>query len=98
LESVEEIEKEIKKLQEREARFGTAGEESKKHVERLQRKLDFAKHMEPPKPIEEGSTFNNDTLYLYGVDYMNTDNIKNHFNGFGEERNVTWINDSSCRV
>ena len=54
--------------------------------------------MEAPKPIEPDSVFNEDTLYLYGVDYMSTDDIKAHFNSFGEEKNVTWINDSSCRV
>lgn len=54
--------------------------------------------MEPPKPIESDSAFNEDTLYLYGVDYMSTDDINAHFNSFGEQRAVTWINDSSCRV
>jgi hypothetical protein len=64
----------------------------------LQRKLDFARHKEPPRPIEAESVINDDTLYLYGVDYMSTDDIKQHFSGFGSNLEVIWINDSSCRV
>jgi len=44
-----------------------------------------------------------DALYLYGVDYMSTLDIKTYFERFstGEELDsliVKWINDSACTV
>ena len=96
--TVEDIELEIKKLQDRQQKFGNLTEESKIRLERLQRKLDFARHKEAPKPIENDAVMNPDTLYLYGVDYMSTDDIKGYFDRFGENKEVIWINDSSCRV
>ena len=38
-----------------------------------------------------------DTLYLYGVDYMSTKEVKEYFKAF-KEPEVTWINDSACRI
>ena len=101
--SVEELESEIKKIQERQEKYGTQTEESLIIMERLQRRLDFARHKEAPKPILKGSTLLEDTIYLYGVDYMSTSDIKGYFERFttnndGEQLVVAWIDDSSCTV
>lgn len=95
---MEELEKEIQRLKDREEKFDTHTEESKKHLDRMQRKLDFTRHKEQPTPIEVESLVAEDTLYLYGVDYMNTFEIKKYFDGFGAEKEISWINDSSCRI
>jgi hypothetical protein len=68
---------------------------------RLKRKLEFARHKEPPKAIEQGSQILPDTIYLYGVDYMSTFDIKTYFERFASEKEaleVKWLNDSSCLV
>jgi len=45
-----------------------------------------------------------DVLYLYGVDYMSTNDIKTYFERYtvsGTDKEileVRWINDSSCTV
>ena len=73
-------------------------------MERLQRKLEFAKHKEPPTPLPLGSEILEDTLYLYGVDYMSTFDIKAYLERYtlsGSDKDileVKWINDSSCTI
>jgi Nuclear cap-binding protein subunit 3 len=42
-----------------------------------------------------------DQIYLYGVDYMSTFDIKTYFERFASDKEalvVGWINDSSCTV
>ncbi|CDW76543.1 splicing rnp complex component [Stylonychia lemnae] len=97
--TVDEIEQEIQKLEQRKLKFeGKLTEEAEKRLEKLQRKLDFARHKDAPKPIEQEAVISEDAIYLYGVDYMSTDDIKKYFSKFGESQDVIWINDSSCRV
>ena len=70
-------------------------------MERLQRKLDFARHKEPPRPIETESAIVTNKIYLYGVDYMSTMDIKQYFERFATSQDaltVAWLNDSSCTV
>ncbi len=70
-------------------------------MEKLTRKLEFARHKDAPKPIEKGSTVIPDAIYLYGVDYMNTFEIKTYFERYSTDKEaieVKWINDSSCTV
>lgn len=67
----------------------------------LQRRLDFAKHKEAPKPIQSNSVILPQAIYLYGVDYMSTLDIKSYFERFATNKDaleVSWINDSSCKV
>ena len=70
-------------------------------MERLQRKLEFAKHKEAPIPLPLGSNILPDALYLYGVDYMSTNDIKTYFERYSTDKEaleVKWINDSACIV
>jgi len=63
--------------------------------------LEFARHKDAPKPIEKGSVIVPDALYVYGVDYMNTFEIKTYFERYSTDKEkiiVNWINDSSCTV
>ena len=96
--SVSAIEKEILKLQERQSKFGNeVTDEAKKMLHRLTKKLEFLKHKEPPRRIQLEEEMSMDTLYLYGVDYMSTKEVKEYFKSF-KEPEVTWINDSACRI
>jgi hypothetical protein len=68
---------------------------------KLKRRLEFAKHKEAPKPIEKDSQILLDSIYLYGVDYMSTFDIKSYFERFASDKEalvVNWLNDSSCLV
>ena len=51
----------------------------------------WEKYMEPSGDIRK------DTLYLYGVDYLNTKKILEYFNYFNPGK-VEWLNDTSCNV
>jgi hypothetical protein len=44
--------------------------------------LEFLKHKSPPRSIQEGDEISQDTLYLYGVDYMSTKEVKDYFKKF----------------
>lgn len=95
------MEQEIKKLQDRQAKFGLVTEESQRILNILQRRLDFAKHKEAPKPILSDSVVIPEGILLYGVDYMSTLDIKTYFERFASNKDsleVSWINDSSCKV
>lgn len=46
---------------------------------RMEKKLEYTVHKSPPIPILQGSSILPDSLYLYGVDYMSTDNVKEYF-------------------
>ena len=42
-----------------------------------------------------------DTVYLYGVDYMSTNDIKTYLERYSSNKElleVKWINDSSCTI
>jgi hypothetical protein len=74
----------------------------------MEKKLQWTEHKASPVPILEGAKLLKDSLYIYGVDYMSTDDVKSYFARYsklpGEEEvneehfKVTWINDSSCVV
>lgn len=48
----------------------------------------------PTNPSAE-SEIKKDTLHVYGVDYMNTQDVKDYFKGY-TITDVKWLNDSSC--
>tara|TARA_B110000305_G_C19221089_1_gene530599 strand:+ start:265 stop:468 length:204 start_codon:yes stop_codon:yes gene_type:complete len=45
----------------------------------MKKKLEWTEHKAPPLPILEGSTILADSLYLYGVDFMSTGDVKAYF-------------------
>ena len=77
----------------------------------MKKKLEWTEHKAPPLPILEGSTILADSLYLYGVDFMSTGDVKAYFKRYTmnkrddaedpenkQEAEIQWINDSSCVV
>lgn len=48
----------------------------------MEKKLEWTEHKAPPLPIMQGSNILKDSLYLYGVDFMSTDDVKKYFNRF----------------
>lgn len=77
----------------------------------MKKKLEWTEHKAPPLPILEGSTILADSLYLYGVDFMSTGDVKAYFKRYTmnkkddaedpenkKEVEIQWINDSSCVV
>lgn len=77
----------------------------------MKKKLEWTEHKAPPLPILEGSTILADSLYLYGVDFMSTGDVKAYFKRYTmnkkddaedpenkQEVEIQWINDSSCVV
>lgn len=99
--TAQELETEIKKLQDRQAKFGVITEESQRILNILQRRFEFAKHKEAPKPILLEAEVLPNSILLYGVDYMSTFDIKSYFERFASTKDaleVKWINDSSCTV
>ena len=69
-----------------------------KHMETV---LQWSEHKMPPIPILKDSNMLTDSLLLYGVDYMSTDDVKKYFKNYQSEEKelvVKWIDDSSCVV
>lgn len=73
----------------------------------MQKKLEWTEHKAPPLPIIQGSNILKDSLYIYGVDFMSTDDVKKYFGRYWKSEEVEneeeaikviWINDSSCVV
>ena len=71
-------------------------EELTKRYDRLQ-KFGFSREEKRDPPVEPAADaiFLKDSLYLHGVDYMSTENVKEFF-GKHEVDAVNWLNDSSC--
>lgn len=70
----------------------------------MEKKLEWTEHKAPPLPIMHGSSILTDSLYLYGVDFMSTDDVKKYFRRYVQQEGpedqlvVIWINDSSCVI
>jgi len=45
----------------------------------MERVLEWTEHKAPPIPIMKDSVMLEDSLFLYGVDYMSTDDVKKYF-------------------
>ena len=44
--------------------------------------LEWSEHKAPPIPILKESNILADSLFLYGVDYMSTDDVKKYFRNY----------------
>mmetsp|Transcript_18560 Transcript_18560/g.13321 ORF Transcript_18560/g.13321 Transcript_18560/m.13321 type:complete len:103 (-) Transcript_18560:594-902(-) len=63
----------------------------------MQHRIDRLENVEPPKQIDKDAQVIQDTLYLYGTDYMSTKEIYEYLYSFPTVT-VNWINDSSCTL
>ena len=69
----------------------------KKEIRQIETDLKWAEHKFPPRPILKDSKILQDTLLLYGVDFMSSDDIKKYFKIHGEVE-IQWLDDSQALV
>lgn len=86
-------EEEQTRRKERRKRFGVTRAVERLPVQKMG-KMDVLEEMRYPKGDEE---LRRDILHVYGVDLLDTDDIRTIFFGYGVKW-VEWINDSSCNV
>jgi hypothetical protein len=51
----------------------------------------------PLKEIGPDDKIQPNILYLYGTDFMSTEDVQSYFERFGK-LDIKWINDSSCSI
>lgn len=107
--NTDELKDKIDRMKGRFERFGdeVVRRGQKREVHKLQKRLEWTEHKAPPLPILKDSVILEDSIYLYGVDFMSTKDVENYFKRFStamevdeeeSEFKVNWINDSSCTV
>ena len=79
-----ELKERISKIRNRHERFGETqfSPSQKIQLQNLEKRLEWTEHKAPPVPILAGSKVLGDTLYLYGVDFMSTQDVRNYFRKF----------------
>ena len=89
----------IEKIRHRQQKFSDIGEhpDSGKRIEKLENRITRLYNSAKPEQIQESAQIIEDTLYLYGTDYMSNSDIKDYFLRFPEVQ-IKWINDSSCTL
>jgi len=50
----------------------------------MEKVLEMTEHKAPPIPIMKESVILKDSLYLFGVDYMSTDDVKKYFQSYSK--------------
>ena len=51
-------------------------------TKKMETVLEWSEHKAPPIPILKESNILADSLFLYGVDYMSTDDVKRYFRNY----------------
>ena len=76
-----ELKDKIDRMKGRFERFGdeTIRRGQKREVYKLQKRLEWTEHKAPPLPILKDSVILEDSIYLYGVDFMSTKDVENYF-------------------
>lgn len=82
-----ELKQQIEKYKQRTERFTNEdeAESRQRKIQRMEKKLEWTEHKAPPLPIMQGSTILPDSLYLYGVDFMSTDDVKKYFKRYANQ-------------
>lgn len=83
-------------MQSRQEKFGEVTEEAQGLLVKLEKKLE-EQRLSAPKQIEEDANIIEDSLYLYGIDFMSTEDVNKYFERHNPQK-VSWINDSSCTI
>ena len=98
-ERVDRINKQIDRIKARKQRFGDEVEKvSEIKIKKLNKRITSLKAYEKPVEISKDSKIIEDSLYLYGTDFMSTNDIRNYFGTQFPEIEIKWINDSSCTI
>lgn len=89
----------IEKIKHRQQKFSDIGEhpDSGKRIEKLENRITRLHNVSKPEQIQESAKICEDTLYLYGTDYMSNSDIRDYFLRFPSVQ-IKWINDSSCTL
>lgn len=90
----------IDKLKARAERFADeeADIEPNPHIKNLESRVNQLRSYEKPVEIQRTATISEDSLYLYGTDFMSTEDIKDYMGVQFPDIIITWINDSSCTI
>lgn len=96
---VDKIKEQIERIKRRQERFGEDVEEiSKSKINKLNKRITSLKAFEKPAEITENAIIREETLYLYGTDFMSTRDIKFYIGTQFPQIDIQWINDSSCTI
>ena len=71
---------------------------SKSKINQLNKRITSLKAFEKPAEISASAVIREDSLYLYGTDYMSTRDIKEYLGTQFPSIEIKWINDSSCTL
>lgn len=71
---------------------------SKSKISKLNKRITSLKAFEKPAEIQADAQIKEETLYLYGTDFMSTRDIKLYVGTQFPEVQIKWINDSSCTL
>lgn len=97
--AVDRIMQKIEKLKARAERFGDEVEDSSNNaIKHLENRVGQLRSLEKPEEIRKNAAIIEDSLYLYGTDFMSTENIKEYMGLQFPDLSITWINDSSCTI
>ena len=93
------IKTQIDRIKARYERFGDdVAKISENKISKLNKKITSLRAFEKPAEIKSGAKIFEDTLYLYGTDYMSTKDIKSYVGTQFPVHEIKWINDSSCTI
>lgn len=77
---IKECQEEIERIRRRHARFEEEiTNEGKGKIKRLEAKIRHLRLSDKPEEIKDGAEIIEDSLYLYGTDYMSTQDIQTYF-------------------
>ncbi len=95
---VERIAENISKIKMRQQKFAEQPmPEAETKIQQLEQRITKIHNVEKPEEIKSSAIIKEDTLYLYGTDFMSTDEINLYMMQFPDMK-VQWINDSSCTL
>ena len=66
-------------------------------IENLEKRIEKLHNVSKPDEIKSDAVIIENQLYLYGTDFMSTEEIRLHFMRYPRVF-VNWINDSSCTL
>ena len=98
-ERVKKINQQIERIKQRKERFGEEVEKvSMQKIKKLNKRITSLKAYEKPSEIKQDAEIIEDSLYMYGTDFMSTADIRNYFGTLFPKTQIKWINDSSCTI
>lgn len=95
---VERLEENISKIKHRQQKFCEEPMvEAVSKIVNLEKRIEKLHNVSKPDEIKSDAVIIENQLYLYGTDFMSTEEIRVHFMRYPRVF-VNWINDSSCTL